>query len=49
MRFTFKLEINRVLYSLILLYASLIEIVPCPLINKDLLLILTLRLLNLLT
>jgi hypothetical protein len=48
MRFASKLEINRVLYSLILLCASLIEIVPCSLINNDLLLTLTLRLSDLL-
>jgi hypothetical protein len=47
MRFTFKLEINRVLYSLILLYTSLTEIVSYSLINNNLPFILTLRLPNL--
>jgi hypothetical protein len=48
-RFAPKLGINRVLYSLILLHASLIEIVPHPLIHRDSLSTLTLRLSDLLT
>ena len=43
-----KLKINRVLYNLILLNISLTETVPYPLIYRDLSLILTLRLLDLL-
>jgi hypothetical protein len=49
MRFTPKLGINKVLYSLILLHVSLIEIVPRPLIYRDSSPTLTLRLSNSLT
>jgi hypothetical protein len=48
MRLAPRLEINRILYSLILLYTSLTEIVLCPLINNNLLSTMILRLSNLL-
>jgi hypothetical protein len=48
-RFAPKLGTNRMLCSLILLHASLIEIVSYPLIHRDSSLILTLRLSDLLT
>jgi hypothetical protein len=48
-RFASKLGINKVLYSLILLHVSLIEIVPYSLIYRDSLSTLTLYLFNSLT